>query len=356
MSKKISAKIKLAKINWPNILKSWDLTKKLKTDFSLPLQDKNKIKIKTTGNISWQIFRFDQAPLKLQKKYLTSQQDFTWSSQAIFSMIKNHWLVDIKIFGDGELFWQMDSADLGGIYFFVQGQGEITINEKQNRSVCQLVMIDVGNLVTLHYSLNKQQIKGFTFLSYQARLGKQSNCFWEIGLKNKAWLVGSFVTKLLGTGSQNNYLFGGRISGQSKTYLNFLNQHLVPNTTGDMLIKAIAEDKSQTIIAGLIDIGLKSTNANSYLQEDILLLSAQARASALPNLEILNRDVKASHGATVGRIDEEMLYYLMSRGLSKMVATELIVSGFFHSLGSKITDRQRQRKLFNLLLAKDISK
>jgi len=343
---------KLAQIDWPKVLRSWAVVDKIKSDFSLNLKAGQDIRITASGQVSWQIFRFDQAPKAWQQKYLTSLTGINWLAQAALAVIKNHWVVGIKISGPSIMSWQIKSANLAGIYFYIQGEGEITIKEEQIKPACQLVMIEVGNFIKLNYSLNKKQQTGSSVLSYHARLNKQTVCQWEVGIKNKAWLVGSFSSYLVGVGSVSNYIVGGRVLGQAKTYLNFINQHLSPHTTGDMLIKSVGEDKSQTILEGLIAIGNKSANTNSYLQEDALLLSSQARASALPNLEILNRDVKASHGATVGRIDETMLYYLTSRGLTKVLAKELILTGFFHSLGSRITDSHRQTELFNLLLAK----
>ncbi len=354
--KKYYGQKKLAKIVWPKSLKSWLLADKLKSNFSVPIKSSKNFAITATDNVSWRLWRFEQAPANLQKKFLANWPKMNWLSQALLAVIKDYWLVEIKFSGQGELSWQVKSADLAGVFFSLRGNGEITITEHQATAVGQLVLLDVGEAVNLHYSLNKRQTTKAAFFSYYTRLAKQASSVWEIGLNNQAGLVGSFITYLLGAGSESNYLLGARLGSSAQTYLNFINQHQAQDTTGDMLIKTVGEDKSQTIIEGLIDIGLKSANTNSYLQEDALLLSQQARASALPNLEILNRDVKASHGATVGRIDEAMLYYLMSRGLTKSLAKEMIVSGFFQSLSSKIKDSYRQAKLFDLLLVKDINK
>lgn len=343
---------KLEKIIWPQAIKSWEVVAHLKKEFTQALTNIDSLKIVSSGNIHYRVFSFRQAPKLLQKKYLASLPDDNWTLKAAWAVIKNHWLVDVQVKGKGSISWQYNQANQAGIYFYVHGQGEVVIAEKQNISLLQSVLLDVGQKVKLIYSLNKKQTQGHSWLSYSACVWQQATCVWEVGIRNKSWLVGSFTTRSLGIGAVGNHLFAGRFSEQSKTYLNFINQHIAANTTGDMLIKTVGEDSSQTIIEGLIAIGAKSANTNSYLQEDALLLSNQARASALPNLEILNRDVKASHGATVGQLDEQMLYYLMSRGLTKVLAQELILAGFFYSFGSKITDDSRKDKILSLLLNK----
>ena len=341
---------KLGQIVLPQAIKNWEATLHLKKEFKQTLKNSNHLKIVSSSNVNYRIFSFTQAPKEIQKKYLTSLQNNNWTLKAALAVIKNHWLVDIEVKGKGNLAWQSSQANQVGIYFYVHGQGEVVFKEEQKSPLLQSVLLDVGQKVKLIYGLNKNQTQGYTWLSYVARVFQQATCVWEIGIRNKGWLVGSFTTQQLGVGAKGNHLFAGRFSDQSKTYLNFINQHIAANTTGDMLIKTVGEDSSQTIMEGLIAIDSKSANTNSYLQEDILLLSSQARASALPNLEILNRDVKASHGATVGRIDEQMLYYLTSRGLTRVLAQELIVSGFFYSFGSKITDDSRKDKILGLLL------
>lgn len=343
---------KLEKIVWPSALKTWGINLHLKKEFTQTLNNINNFQIISSPNVKWRIFSFSQAPKTLQKKYLISLQNNHWTNIATLTIIKNHWLVDIEINGKGSFSWCYQQANQLGIYFYIHGQGEIVFTENQDRSVAQSVLVEIGEKVKLIYSLNKKQIQGYSWLSYNARVWTKSICVWEVGVLNKAWLVGSFITQQLGREAKGDHLFAGRFSGQSKTYLNFINQHINSNTTGDMLIKILAEDKSQTIAEGLIDIGCKSANSNSYLKEDALVLSSQARVSVLPNLEILNRDVKVSHGATVGRIDEQILYYLMSRGLTKLVAQKLIVSGFFYSFGSKITASSRRDKILSLLLNK----
>ena len=77
-------------------------------------------------------------------------------------------------------------------------------------------------------------------------------------------------------------------------------------------------------------------NSDGYQKEEVLLLSEEAEADSIPNLEIHNENVKCSHGASIGSIDKDKLFYLMSRGLSKETSIKLVVEGFFDSLLVKV--------------------
>jgi Fe-S cluster assembly protein SufD len=104
--------------------------------------------------------------------------------------------------------------------------------------------------------------------------------------------------------------------------------HRAAHTSAQTVLKGVARDQSQLRFFGRIKIEPNCPNIQSFLEERILLLSDQARAEAVPELEILSDDVKCSHAASVSRIPPEHLFYLMSRGLSRTAAEEAIIEGF----------------------------
>lgn len=104
--------------------------------------------------------------------------------------------------------------------------------------------------------------------------------------------------------------------------------HKAPHTHAETLLRGVAWDQSSLRIHGTIIIEKGAQQTNSFLKENILLMSPTARAEAIPNLEIEANDVKCSHAATVSKIPEEHLFYLMSRGLTKKQSEKLIVEGF----------------------------
>jgi Fe-S cluster assembly scaffold protein SufB len=116
--------------------------------------------------------------------------------------------------------------------------------------------------------------------------------------------------------------------GDETKELNVIIHHKAPKTTAQTTLKAVGFDKSTLIMKAkiLIDPGCQETE--SFLTERVLLLSKDAHAIAIPDLEILTDDVKCSHAASVSQIPEEQIFYMTSRGISKKTAEDMIVEGF----------------------------
>lgn len=100
------------------------------------------------------------------------------------------------------------------------------------------------------------------------------------------------------------------------------------NLEGETQVQAVVEDGGQIVLKGKILIQKDAVGANAFLRFKVLLLGKTARAEVDPELEILTNDVKASHAASVGQIDAEQLFYLMSRGINKKESIKLIVDAF----------------------------
>lgn len=121
--------------------------------------------------------------------------------------------------------------------------------------------------------------------------------------------------------------------------------HAAPNTRGRTEFKAVLADRSSLLFNGMIKIEPEAQGSNDFLQQDTLLLSADAKANSVPGLEIEANDVKASHGATAKPVDSEQKFYLMSRGVSESTAEAMIVHGFIAPILTLISDEWRQRIL-----------
>ena len=118
-------------------------------------------------------------------------------------------------------------------------------------------------------------------------------------------------------------------TGQNKIKIVMETRHWVSNTHAETIIYGINRDESETELKGLIKIDKKANQVTDFLTAKILLLSDKARATVEPGLEIKSNEVRASHAATVAAIDEEQIYYLMSRGLERLESERLIADGFF---------------------------
>lgn len=124
-------------------------------------------------------------------------------------------------------------------------------------------------------------------------------------------------------------------TGEEHQGMHVLMEHLAPSTKGDIFIRGVYREKSRGIFTGLIRIAKDAQQTNSYFKDDVLLFD-DALAESLPTLEILANDVKASHGSTTGRINDEQLFYLMSRGLSKEQANEMMIEGFLEKVRERL--------------------
>ena len=129
-------------------------------------------------------------------------------------------------------------------------------------------------------------------------------------------------------------LFIGKKSKSQSTCLKII--HKKPNLNSNVLIKAVLWDKSRFDFEGDLIIKKGATNTNTYLRADVLIMSDDASARAVPSLEIEEDSVKAGHGATVGQVDREQLFYLQSRGLAEKQAEETLVEGFIKEIKDKI--------------------
>ncbi len=120
--------------------------------------------------------------------------------------------------------------------------------------------------------------------------------------------------------------FDGNGEDNLKTKVNFV--HAKPNLTSRILIKAVLKDSARFDFEGVLKILKGASNTDTYLKIDCLIVSNKAYARAIPSLEITENEVKGGHGATIGYIDQDQMYYLMSKGLSRESAEKEIVNAF----------------------------
>ena len=125
-------------------------------------------------------------------------------------------------------------------------------------------------------------------------------------------------------------------SGQQFFDFHTLQDHRVGNTRSDLLFKGALQDVSRTVYAGLIRIEKHAARSDAYQANRNLVLSDKAKATSIPMLEIDNNDVRCTHGATVGPVDPEHLFYLRSRGIPEPTAKRMLIQGFFGDVLDRI--------------------
>src|SRR3989344_1603905 len=128
-------------------------------------------------------------------------------------------------------------------------------------------------------------------------------------------------------------------------YLKILVDHKIGKTFGRVMVRGIAKNGAKIQVEGMIKIVKDANGVDDFLEMRLLLLDAKSQAVAEPKLEIEANEVKASHAATVGRIDDEELFYLQSRGIKQGEAERLIVTGFLNQVIDKIEDPIVKSKL-----------
>jgi len=125
--------------------------------------------------------------------------------------------------------------------------------------------------------------------------------------------------------------------------------HLYENTKSYQLIKSVIDDSSKSVYQGKIYVDSKAQKTDGYQSSKAVLLNEQAEFNAKPELEIYADDVKCSHGSASGSLDENSIFYLMSRGLDKKTAKELLINGFLLDVVEKITDEEIKKLLKNMI-------
>lgn len=142
---------------------------------------------------------------------------------------------------------------------------------------------------------------------------------------------GIFVINLTDPGAEAEVSGAFMAENHDNLEVTVIVHHSAPNTRAETKLHGVARDQAKIKFTGRILIDENCGNINSFLTERVLLLSDQAKAECIPDLEIESDDVKCSHAASISRIPEEQIFYLMSRGISQKAAEDLIVEGFLET-------------------------
>ena len=162
---------------------------------------------------------------------------------------------------------------------------------------------------------------------------------------NLDWIFGAIGSHLTKNFSELNLVGAGSTGKMSGFYFTDHDQHLdhdtqqihlAPHTTSDLLFKGALVHQSRSVWQGMIYVAPGAQKTDGYQANRNLVLSRKARANSIPGLEILADDVRCTHGATVGKIDPDQIFYLRSRGIPKTEAERLIVEGFFDPIMQRI--------------------
>ncbi|MGH7506101.1 MAG: SufB/SufD family protein, partial [Longimicrobiales bacterium] len=160
------------------------------------------------------------------------------------------------------------------------------------------------------------------------------------------------MASLEGPGARSDML--GLYFGQGDQHFDHetRQEHRVPHASSDLLYKGGLDGDSRAVFRGLIKVFPNAQRTDAYQTNRNLILSRTAQATSLPNLEIEADDVRCSHAATVGQLDDEELFYIMSRGIPRHEAERLVVFGFFGEVLDRLPLPELVRELRTAIEAK----
>jgi len=206
--------------------------------------------------------------------------------------------------------------------------------ELMNTSIGANSNLDVTTLQMMDQS-------SINFSTRNSQLAQDSKINWYLGLFGAMLSRYRIDYHLNGTGAMVNdseVVFG---NGEQSFDLNTIVNHNKESTEGKVVEKSILKDKSKSLFKGMIRINENAAHSNSFLSGRSILLDKGAKSDAIPGLEILTNDVKATHSASVAQIDEEQIFYLGSRCLSRAEAERIIVEGFLEPLSRSMSYQVR---------------
>lgn len=147
---------------------------------------------------------------------------------------------------------------------------------------------------------------------------------------------GEYVVELIGEGAEAEILGAFRLTGDEQMDVVVTVIHRAAHTSAETFIRAVVSGKARVGIRGKIIVEEGALGTHSFLRENVLLISPEAKAEAVPDLEIKTDEVQCSHAATIGKIDPEQVFYLESRGIAKKQAEGMIADGFLEPVRERM--------------------
>ena len=199
---------------------------------------------------------------------------------------------------------------------------------------------------SLHYvRLQRWHATAREFLLQRAVVGRRATLTMANLNLGAALSKAHLVTRLAGEHASTKLY--GFVFGRDQQHIDqhTLQDHQAPNTTSDLQFRAALQDTSRMIYTGLIRIAKQAQHTEAFQANHNLLLSQGAQAETIPMLEILADDVQCKHGASIGPIDDEQAFYLMTRGIAREAANRLLVMGFVEPVIQQVPFAPLQERL-----------
>ncbi len=235
-------------------------------------------------------------------------------------------------------------ADFGHTLIIIEDEARATLLEETTSATEDLNGLHVGCvelIVGKHANLRYVQLqnwnqKSWHFAHQAGNVDREGSLQWTVvGLGSKLSHIHQDVNLngRASTAEVNGVTF---TSDRQKISYYTQQHHKAQGTHSDLLYKEVLRDESRVIWRGMIKVDEAAQQTDGYQRSDALMLSTDTRCDSIPGLEIEADDVRCTHGATTGRVDEEQIFYAQSRGISENEAMHMIVEGFFQQVYDRI--------------------
>jgi len=234
------------------------------------------------------------------------------------------------------LFWRLlVVAEEGSDFTLVEEYASATPDlDGYSNAVAELFVEQAARLQ--YVSVQNLSRETWHFATHHARVERDAELDWVAGgFGSKKGKI-RIQNDLSGPGATSRVTGAYFADGVQHLDYDTFQEHIAPSTESDFAFKGALRESAHAVWRGMIRVEPDAQKTNAYQENRNLLLSPDAHADSIPGLEIMANDVRCTHGATLGRVDRDMLFYLMARGLSRAEAERLIVRGFFQDVLDRI--------------------
>ncbi|MBB6645825.1 Fe-S cluster assembly protein SufD [Halobellus ruber] len=225
--------------------------------------------------------------------------------------------------------------------------------DAESRYFSNLVEIDAGENAYVQYgSLQNLAEDTYHYALKRADVGTYGTVNWIEGNLGSRLTRSDVESELEGDSAETKIV--GAFFGHADQHfdVNARVWHHGENTTADLVTRGVLDDEARSVYEGVQDVGRDAWNTSSYQRENTLMLSDESEADASPKLIIHNHDTEASHSATVGQVDQEDLFYMISRSIGRTQARNMLVEGFFVPVLDEIAVDEFREDLRELIAAR----
>ncbi|MBW1606158.1 Fe-S cluster assembly protein SufD [Lactobacillus sp. Sy-1] len=202
------------------------------------------------------------------------------------------------------------------------------------------------------FSLDSIGASNTAFVMRHARVDKRAKMNWMIGSFNDSNTISDIATDLVGEGSSGNTRIVSIANHSQQQGINTRITNYGRHSDGEISQRGAILDRAKIVFNGVGKVAHGAHGANNQQENSVLMLSDEASGDANPILLIDENDVIAGHKASIGKIDERQLYYLMSRGIKPEIAKKLVIRGFLGIILSHIPSQSIKAQMINIIEGK----